>query len=287
MTREESALMPRYARRAPPDPSQLSADPGRRRDAREVAMLEGQLSALARDIRSARSALAGRSVSVGVIRRDRRTAGRTCPRGERVRLTGGQEIFIRPIEPSDAPQLRAGFERLTAVTRYRRFLGPLDHLSQRQLRYLTRVDHVGHEALVALDGASGAGIGVARYLRDARDPQLAEVAVVVTDAWHHRGVASALLERLAERARAAGLERLTGRSILGDRAVAALATRAGAVMATRRRPGTIELTVRLVSTSAPAADASGRCRSADARRTPRETAASLRRATVGAAPAGS
>ena len=47
------------------------------------------------------------------------------------------------------------------------------------------------------------------------------------------------------RARAAGIELLIGRSILGDHAAPALATHVGDVVARRRRPGTVELTVQL------------------------------------------
>ena len=45
-------------------------------------------------------------------------------------------------------------------------------------------------------------MGVARYVRGA-EPQLAEVSVAVGDPWQRRGVATALLERLVERAREA------------------------------------------------------------------------------------
>jgi hypothetical protein len=49
------------------------------------------------------------------------------------------------------------------------------------LRYLTEVDHRDHEAIVALDDASGEGVGVVRYVRSGT-PDGAEVAVTVTDA---------------------------------------------------------------------------------------------------------
>jgi GNAT superfamily N-acetyltransferase len=254
MTREEAALIPRRGPRSP----RLAArtpDDGRRRDAREIEMLEGELNALARDIRSARSLAA--ALHRGTLANGRTSAPLPAPRGERVPLAGGGEIAIRPIEPGDAPALRAAFGKLSALSRYKRFLGALDHLNGRQLQYLTRVDHADHEALVALDAVSGTGVGIARYMRDAHDPGLAHVAVVVTDGWQRRGVGSALLERLAQSARAAGIERLTGSSIVGDRAAVALATRAGSVTVCRGRPGTTELTLRLVDPPARAAGAAG------------------------------
>ena len=59
--------MPRSARRTPAKRTRRAADDGRRRDARELAMLEGELTALARDIKSARSAMAPASGSVAEI----------------------------------------------------------------------------------------------------------------------------------------------------------------------------------------------------------------------------
>jgi GNAT superfamily N-acetyltransferase len=125
--------------------------------------------------------------------------------GEEVRLAGGLTVRIRPIESADKLLLAEGFERLSPETRYRRFFAPLERLSERDLRYLTEVDHHDHEALVALDPDRGDLIGVARYVRS-EQPTEAEVAVVVGDPWHGNGVASALLERLGARAREEGID---------------------------------------------------------------------------------
>jgi RimJ/RimL family protein N-acetyltransferase len=114
----------------------------------------------------------------------------------------GAELAIRPIGADDKRLLAEGFERLSPQSRYRRFFRPLDRLSERDLAYLTEIDHSDHEALVAIDPQSGELVGVARYVRGV-EPQLAEVSVVVGDPWQRRGVATALLERLIERAREA------------------------------------------------------------------------------------
>jgi RimJ/RimL family protein N-acetyltransferase len=117
---------------------------------------------------------------------------------------GGLAIRIRPIVPEDKRLLAEGFERLSARSRYRRFFRPLDHLSQRDLAYLTEIDHHDHEALAALDPETGDLIGVARYVRS-DVPEQAEVSVVVGDPWQGRGVATTLLDHLVERARAEGV----------------------------------------------------------------------------------
>ena len=113
-------------------------------------------------------------------------------------LRDGARITIRAIEPEDRDDLAAGFQRLSDESRYRRFFGPMKELSERDLDRLTRVDHRDHEALVAVDEATGDGVGVARYVRT--EPDVAEPAVVVADDWQHRGVGSRLLEALSARA---------------------------------------------------------------------------------------
>ena len=217
----------------------------RARDERELAMLGAQLGALDWDIhagrRTARHAAAG--VGLGLFSHDERVPPR--PRGERVRLRDGAEILIRQVEPEDAAQLKVGFQHLSAVSRYRRFLAPVGDLSPEQLSYLTHVDHVSHEAIAALDAVTGDGIGIARYVRDPDDGHQAEVAIVVADAWQGRGVGTALIERLAARARAAGLERITARMIVGNDAARALIRRAAEIVTETREAGAISLTAQL------------------------------------------
>jgi len=119
---------------------------------------------------------------------------------QRTRTRDGTELLIRQVRPNDKRLIAEGMERLSPESRYRRFFRPLDRLSERDLVYLTEIDHTDHEALAAIDPESGDLVGVARYVRGA-EPHLAEVSVAVGDPWQRRGVATALLERLAERAR--------------------------------------------------------------------------------------
>src|SRR5215210_7840477 len=122
-----------------------------------------------------------------------------------VTLRDGSPVTIRPIEPDDRQALAEGFERLSPESRYRRFFAPVTSLRERDLDYLTRVDHHDHEALVAFDPGTSRGVGVARYVRTAGE--VAEPAIVVADDWQGRGVARALLDALADRAREEGIRR--------------------------------------------------------------------------------
>jgi GNAT superfamily N-acetyltransferase len=126
--------------------------------------------------------------------------------GVEVALEDGLSVLVRPVRPDDKRRIRTAFEALSPETRYRRFFAPLQRLSSRDLSYLTEVDHHDHEALAAINPENGMIIGVARYVRS-EEPTEAEVAVVVGDPWQQHGVATALLERLVERAREEGIER--------------------------------------------------------------------------------
>jgi RimJ/RimL family protein N-acetyltransferase len=151
-------------------------------------------------------------------------------------------VWLRPIAASDRELLVDGFERLSPESRYRRFFSPVAHLSSRQLDYLTDVDHRDHEALVAV--ADGELVGVARYVRT--QPGVAEPAIVVTDAWQGRGLAGQMLDALADRARAEGIDRFVAPVLAENRAAISLFERLGAGEPTVRHDGReVELSIPL------------------------------------------
>lgn len=110
------------------------------------------------------------------------------------------QIRLRPLEPDDGALLEEIFDQLGPTSRYQRFLVPKLRLTSYELRVLTAVDHEHHEAVVALSLPDERPVGVARFVRGADDPAVAEVAVEVVDAWHRRGVGSLLIEALVDRA---------------------------------------------------------------------------------------
>ncbi|MFP5352613.1 MAG: N-acetyltransferase family protein [Actinomycetota bacterium] len=119
------------------------------------------------------------------------------------RLPDGRRLLFRPIEPSDKELLAGGFERLSPESRYRRFFRAIDHLSPAQLKYLTEVDGVDHVAWVALlvdSPPNEQGVGVARWVRLADEPEAAEAAVTVVDSLHGMGIGSTLLHIIGREA---------------------------------------------------------------------------------------
>ena len=161
-------------------------------------------------------------------------------------LRDGSAVQIRQVRSADAPLLADGFARLSAASRQMRFLGVKKELSTSDLRYFTDVDHHNHEALAALDQAGGHGVGIARYIRAAGDPQAAEIAVTIVDDWQGRGLGTELLARLSDRARSEGIRRFTALADAGNVAVAALLGNAGARLV-RRGSGTVEYEITLTS----------------------------------------
>jgi hypothetical protein len=91
-----------------------------------------------------------------------------------------------------------------------RFLGPQPRLSSRLLDYLTAVDHIRHEALIAVAPETGQSLGTARYVRSDDRPETAEFAIGVGDRWMRIGLGTALLCALVLRAREVGVIRFTG-----------------------------------------------------------------------------
>jgi acetyltransferase len=163
---------------------------------------------------------------------------------ERAVLRDGSVIHVRPIRPDDRVLLERGLEALSEESRYRRFLHPVKRLGERELDYLTRVDHTDHEALVALGPHGTEPVGVARYVR-LDDPESAEVAIAVVDAWQGKGVGTVLLHELVERARAAGVRRFSAICLADNAAVIDLLGRLGSTRVDHPEPGLAELTIDL------------------------------------------
>jgi RimJ/RimL family protein N-acetyltransferase len=125
----------------------------------------------------------------------------------RTTLRDGTPVLLRQIRPEDRERLAEGLRRLSPASRYLRFHAPVDHLTDEQLAYLSDVDHHDHEAIVAidLDHLDRPGIGVARYIREPFEPEVAEAAITVADEYHGQGAGTLLLGALTARAREEGV----------------------------------------------------------------------------------
>jgi hypothetical protein len=97
-------------------------------------------------------------------------------------------------------QAASGARDAAPVARERalRFLGPKDHLTLAELRYLTEIDYVDHYAVVAVAADDPRELlGVGRWVRDPARPFAAELAIAVGDCYQGRGLGTALGEALS------------------------------------------------------------------------------------------
>ncbi len=156
-------------------------------------------------------------------------------------LNDGQVMTIRPIRPDDRERLQLSHERLSEQSRYRRFMTSKPTLSTADANYLVDIDGRDHYALVATiaEPEGETIIGVARYIRLPRHPEVAEFAIVVGDAWQRQGIANQLLSRLAAAAVARGVQRFTATIFADNLPIRRLIERLAAGPIIRSREGNV------------------------------------------------
>jgi RimJ/RimL family protein N-acetyltransferase len=112
-------------------------------------------------------------------------------------------VQIRPWQQGDFALLAAAAPRLSERTLWLRFWGAVPTLPAAYLRSTAERWPLWWDAVAALDGPEL--VGWAEYGRYPNAPHTADVAVCVVDDEQGRGVGTALLGALIERARGAGL----------------------------------------------------------------------------------
>lgn len=159
-----------------------------------------------------------------------RVAAASFPR--RATLRDGTPVELRFVRPEDKDELARRFAGLSAESRRNRFHAPVVALSPAMLRYLTEVDGRDHVCVVAttdsLDLKEERGLGVARFVRLAGEPEVAEAAVTVADEAQGQGLGTLLLAALAELARARGLRAFRGHVLASNGPALELFERLGA-----------------------------------------------------------
>jgi len=112
-------------------------------------------------------------------------------------------LTIRMLTPDDRTSLAALPERVSFTSSYARFHATLSTLSATTLDALLDLEVGRREAVIAEDEKGI--IGVARYARNASEPETAEIAVLVIDEYQHLGIGRALMARLTQVAVEAGI----------------------------------------------------------------------------------
>ncbi|MGZ4590638.1 MAG: N-acetyltransferase family protein [Actinomycetes bacterium] len=163
-------------------------------------------------------------------------------------LADHREVFIRPVRPSDAAELRRAIATADTDTLYARFLGAPPH-EEASIRRLVEVDYRHRLALVAF-APDGTGVGIARYEGEVGS-DTAEVAVVVDPGWRRVGLGSLLLRELGAAAVSRGIRRFTALALADNYSVLALLRAAGLAFSVEIHSGTSKILVLLQAQAPP------------------------------------
>lgn len=116
---------------------------------------------------------------------------------------------MRPIRPDDRARIATAVAYTSPDTYYRRFHAYKQGFTERELSYLTQIDGGDHLALIATErDRPDRLVAIARYVRNHREADEAELAITVHDPYQRHGVGRRMLELLSEAARGHGISRL-------------------------------------------------------------------------------
>lgn len=143
-----------------------------------------------------------------------------------LKLRDGREVTLRAIRETDAAAIGRAFDRLSAASRYSRFM---EHKKELDPAALERGVHPrpGRDFAFVATTPTADGfdiVGAAQYV-DVVDrlPRTCEFAVTVADDWRGTGLGAQLLASLIRRARRDGYLRMEGAVIAENEPMLALA----------------------------------------------------------------
>ena len=163
----------------------------------------------------------------------------------------GTPLTIRPIRPEDESMMVAFHQRLSESSVYLRYFH-LVNLSQRTAHErLTRICFIDYDREIAFVaerevGPSGGSeiLGVGRLSRK-HGTNDAEMAILVSDDFQHRGLGTELSRRLVDIARRKKVERITADILTENRAMQTICERLGFRLSYQAEDGTVKAEIRL------------------------------------------
>lgn len=154
-------------------------------------------------------------------------------------LRDGTTLRLRAPTAGDESALAACFAELSERSRYLRFHG-IRCVDERLVELFLDPDWIERGALVGT--LQGRIVGLADYVR-LRDPAAAEVAFVVADELQGRGLGTRLLEQLAARAAAVGIERFVAEVMVDNQPMLEVFAGAGFEVVRELEGGQVEVRI--------------------------------------------
>src|SRR5580765_2982663 len=158
----------------------------------------------------------------------------------------GTALTIRPIRPEDEPMMVAFHQRLSERSVYFRYFHLLNLGQRTAHERLTRICFIDYDREMALVAERGGGpsggreiLGVGRLTRT-HGTNDAEMALLVSDDFHHRGLGTELLRRLIDIARREKIERITADILAENRTMQRICEGLGFRLAYRPEDATVK-----------------------------------------------
>lgn len=151
-------------------------------------------------------------------------------RPRRITLRDGREVTVRAIMEADAKEIFQAFERLSASSRYSRFMMHKKRLDEaavhRGVHPRPGRDFVFVATIPAADSIDI--VGAAQYVQAGESgDRICEFAITVAEDWRGNGLATKLLASLVRRASRDGYETMEGWVMAENLAMLALARKLG------------------------------------------------------------
>ena len=163
-------------------------------------------------------------------------------------LKGGISVTIRAIRQRDSDRIVDAFKDLDPGSIYNRFFRYKKELTSAEVKEITDVDTARVVALVVTTPSNEGEIliGGGRFVTEESDSrEVAELAFLVHDAYHGRGIAGLLLKHMIRIARAVGVGSFEAHVLAENQPMLHVFRRSGLPMTQRRQGNVIHVTLTL------------------------------------------
>lgn len=150
----------------------------------------------------------------------------------------GTQLIIRPIHPTDEPNMRDLFHSLSQQSIYTRFMSRMKWVPRKQVQQFVYIDHRTEVSIVAtIPEANGDTIvALGGYYLDTKTNR-AEVAFVVADEYQNRRIGSFLFKHLCKIAKSHGIAGFTAEVLDENKAMQTLFNHSGLSVTSNLREG--------------------------------------------------